>query len=110
MSRLIPFTRNQEYLLPPSMNEWLPESHLARFIVEVIDQLDWSKLTRRYSGCGSSAYHPALMLAVLVYGYATGVFSRRKIERATPDQVRGRLYDSVAFRFIAAEQRPDHDT
>jgi transposase len=102
MSRFIPFTRDQEYLLPPSMNDWLPEDHLARFIVEVVDRLDLSKLIRRYSGCGSAAYHPALLLALLVYGYATGVFSSRKIERAT--------YDSVAFRFIAAEQHPDHDT
>ena len=102
MSHFIQFDRNQQYLLPPSVDEWLPEGHLARFIVEVIDQLDLSKLTRRYSGCGSAAYHPALMLALLVYGYATGTFSSRKIERAT--------YDSVAFRFIAANQHPDHDT
>jgi transposase len=102
MSRFIPFTRDQDYLLPPSMNDWLPEDHLARFIVEVVEQLDLSKLIRRYSGCGSAAYHPAVLLALLVYGYATGVFSSRKIERAT--------YDSVAFRFIAAEQHPDHDT
>jgi transposase len=102
MSRFIQFDRNQQYLLPPSIDEWLPDGHLARFIVEVIDQLDLSKLTSRYSGCGSSAYHPAMMLALLVYGYATGTFSSRKIERAT--------YDSVAFRFIAANHHPDHDT
>jgi len=102
MSRFIQFDRNQQYLLPPSVDEWLPEGHLARFVVEVIDQLDLSKLTRRYSGSGSTAYHPALMLALLVYGYARGIFSRRKIERAT--------YDSVAFRFIAANHHPDHDT
>jgi len=68
----------------------------------VIDQLDLSKLTRRYSGGGSAAYHPSMMLALLVYGYASGTFSSRKIERAT--------YDSVAFRFIAANHHPDHDT
>jgi transposase len=102
MSRFIQFDRNQQYLLPPSVDEWLPEGHLARFIVEVIDQLDLSKLTRRYSGCGSAAYHPSMMLALLVYGYASGTFSSRKIERAT--------YDSVAFRFIAANHHPDHDT
>jgi transposase len=102
MGSFIPFSRDQEYLLPPSMNDWLPQDHLARFIVEVVEQLDLSKLIRRYSGCGSAAYHPALMLALLIYGYATGIFSSRKIERAT--------YDSVAFRFIAAEQHPDHDT
>ncbi|MGZ8159938.1 MAG: transposase, partial [Methylobacter sp.] len=100
MSRFIQFDRNQQYLLPPSVDEWLPEGHLARFIVEVIDQLDLSKLTGRYSGCGSAAYHPAMMLALLVYGYASGTFSSRKIERAT--------YDSVAFRFIAANHHPDH--
>ncbi|MGZ4995975.1 MAG: IS1182 family transposase [Methylobacter sp.] len=102
MSRFIQFDRSQQYLLPPSVDEWLPEGHLARFIVEVIDQLDLSKLTRRYSGSGSAAYHPAMMLALLVYGYASGTFSSRKIERAT--------YDSVAFRFIAANHHPDHDT
>ncbi|MGZ4924786.1 MAG: IS1182 family transposase [Halobacteriota archaeon] len=102
MSRFIQYDRNQQYLLPPSVDEWLPEGHLARFIVEVIDQLDLCKLTRRYSGSGSAAYHPAIMLALLVYGYASGTFSSRKIERAT--------YDSVAFRFIAANHHPDHDT
>lgn len=102
MSRFIPYSREQQYLLPPSMNDWLPENHLARFIVEVVEQLDLTKLTGRFSGCGSAAYHPAMMLALLVYGYATGVFSSRKIERAT--------YDSVAFRYVAAEQHPDHDT
>ena len=55
-----------------------------------------------YRGSGSASYHPRLLLGVLVYGYATGVFSSRKLERAT--------YDSVAFRFIAANQHPDHDT
>jgi transposase len=102
MSRFIPYSREQQYLLPPSMNDWLPENHLARFIVEVVEQLDLTKLTGRFSGCGSAAYHPAMLLALLVYGYATGVFSSRKIERAT--------YDSVAFRYVAAEQHPDHDT
>ena len=102
MSRFKQFDRNQQYRLPPSVDEWLPEDHLARFVVEVIDQLDLSKLTSRYSGSGSEAYHPSMMLGLLVYGYATGTFSSRKIERAT--------YDSVAFRFIAANHHPDHDT
>jgi transposase len=102
MSRFIQYDRNQQYLLPPSVDEWLPEGHLARFVVEVIDHLDLSKLTRRYSVSGSAAYHPALLLGLLVYGYASGTFSSRKIERAT--------YDSVAFRFIAANHHPDHDT
>ncbi len=102
MARFIQYDRNQQYLLPPSVDEWLPEDHLARYIVEVVDQLDLTKLTRRPTRCGSEAYHPALLLALLVYGYATGTFSSRKIERATQD--------SVAFRFIAANLHPDHDT
>jgi transposase len=102
MSRFIQVSRHQHYLLPPSVDEWLPDNHLARFIVEVIDQLDLSRLVGRYRGCGSAAYHPSVLLALLVYGYATGTFSSRKIERAT--------YDSVAFRFLSAETHPDHDT
>jgi transposase len=102
MARFIQYDRYQQYILPPSVDDWLPEDHLARYIVEVIDQLDLSKLTNRYSRRGSEAYHPALLLALLVYGYATGTFSSRKIERAT--------HDSVAFRFIAANLHPDHDT
>ncbi|MGZ8907632.1 MAG: transposase [Methylobacter sp.] len=102
MSRLIPFDRYTDYLLPPSVDDWLPENHLARFIVEVIDQLDLTKLTRQYAGRGSAAHHPSVLLGLLVYGYTTGVFTSRKIERAS--------YDSVAFRYIAANTHPDHDT
>jgi Transposase domain (DUF772) len=89
-------------LLPPSLNEWLPERHLARFVVEVIDTLDLSAMEKSYRGSGSAGYHPALLLSLLVYGYATGVFSSRKLEQAT--------FDSVAFRFIAGNDHPDHDT
>jgi transposase len=89
-------------LLPPSVDEWLPEDHLARFVVEVIDQLELSELVRQYAGRGSDAHHPAVLLGLLIYGYASGVFSSRKIERAT--------YDSVAFRYVAANTHPDHDT
>src|SRR5260370_17960922 len=94
--------RETAYLLPPSVDEWLPERHLARFIVEVIDRLDLSAMSRSYRGTGSASYHPTLLLGLLVYGDATGVFSSRKLERAT--------YDSVAFRFIAANDHPDHAT
>lgn len=102
MKRFVQVDRETDYLLPPSVDEWLPGNHLARFVVEVIDQLDLSKLTGAYAGRGSAAYHPSVLLGLLVYGYATGVFSSRKIERAT--------YDSVAFRYIAANTHPDHDT
>lgn len=102
MTRFVMADRDTPYLLPPSLNDWLNEDHLARFIVEVVDQLDLSKLTAQYAGRGSKAYHPETLLALMVYGYATGVFSSRKLEQAT--------YDSVAFRYIAAGSHPDHDT
>ncbi len=102
MSNFIVANRKTDFLLPPSVEDWLNEDHLARFVVEVIDQLDLSNLTRKYAGRGSKAHHPATLLSILVYGYATGVFSSRKLETAT--------YDSVAFRFIAANTHPDHDT
>ena len=102
MSRFVAVDRDTAYLLPPSVDEWLPQDHLARFVVEVIDQMDLSELVRQYAGRGSDAYHPAMMLGLLIYGYATGVHSSRKIERACAD--------SVAFRFIAANTQPDHDS
>lgn len=102
MNRFIPVDRQTDYLLPPSVDDWLPEDHLARFVVDVVEQLDLSELTRQYAGRGRKAHHPSVLLSLLVYGYATGVFSSRKIERAT--------YDSVAFRYLAANTHPDHDT
>ena len=60
------------YLLPPSVEDWLPQGHLARFVVEVVDQLDLSSMTSAYRGAGSAAYHPAMLLALLIYGYASG--------------------------------------
>ena len=102
MSRFRPIDRQTDYLLPPSVQDWLPESHLARYVVDVVEALDLSALKRAYAGRGSDAYHPAMLLSLLIYGYATGTHSSRKIERAT--------YDSLAFRFIACDQHPDHDT
>jgi transposase/IS5 family transposase len=97
-----PINRDTDYLLPLSVQDWLPESHLARYVVDVVEGLDLSALVRAYVGCGSEAYHPATLLSLLIYGYATGTFSSRKIERAT--------YDSLAFRYIACNRHPDHDT
>jgi transposase len=94
--------RDTGFLLPPSVDEWLPERHLARFVVEVIERLDLAAMVGAYRGSGSASYHPSVLLGLLVYGYATGVFSSRQLERAT--------YDAVAFRFIAANDHPDHDT
>ena len=74
MSNFRQMDRDTDFLLPPSVDEWLPQRHLARFVVEVVDRLDLSAMTRSYRGSGSASYHPALLLAILIYGYATGVF------------------------------------
>lgn len=102
MSNFRPIDRATPYLLPPSVEEWLPDDHLARFVVEIVEQLDLSMLERAYRGSGKAAYHPAMLTALLIYGYATGTYSSRAIEKAS--------HDSVAFRYIAANQHPDHDT
>ncbi len=102
MSRFVTVNRDTAYLLPPSVDEWLPKDHLARYVVEVVEALDLSAMTRSYAGRGSDAHHPAVLAALLIYGYATGTYSSRKIEAAT--------YDSLAFRYIAGNTHPDHDT
>ena len=96
---------NQAYLLPPSLQDWLPEGHLARFVAEVVEALDLSAIYATYEagdGRGLAAYDPRMMVRVLIYGYCRGVASSRRIERAT--------YEDVAFRYLAADQHPDHDT
>lgn len=96
---------DQPFLLPPSLQDWLPEDHLARFIADVMNELDLSAIYAEYGrkdGRGLSAYHPLLLTRLLLYGYCIGVTSSRRIERAT--------YDDVAFRYLAADQHPDHDT
>jgi len=96
---------DQPFLLPPSLQDWLPEGHLARFIAELVVGLDLSKIYGFYGrrdGRGKAAYHPVMMVRLLLYGYCVGVLSSRRIERAT--------YEDVAFRYLAADQHPDHDT
>ncbi len=96
---------NQAYLLPPSLQDWLPEGHLARFVAEVVEALDLAAIYATYEagdGRGLAAYHPRMMVRMLIYGYCRGVASSRRIERAT--------YEDVAFRYLAADQHPDHDT
>lgn len=102
MREFITANRKQYSLLPPSIEEWLPENHLARFVVEAVEMLDLSGIYRAYGVAGSKPYDPKLLLSLLFYGYATGVFSSRKLEEAT--------YDSVAFRYICGNEHPDHDT
>jgi len=101
-TRFIPVDRATPSFLPPSIDELLPRNHLARFVVDIVDRLDLSRIEASYSGRGSAAYHPAMLVALLVYGYATGTFTSRRLEEAT--------YDSIAFRYITANQQPDHDT
>jgi len=85
-----------------TLREALPPKHLARFIVDVVTQLDLSPLYARYAPVGGVAIAPEILLGLLFYGYASGVFSARKLERAT--------HESIPFRFIASDLHPDHDT
>src|SRR5215210_7051825 len=84
------------------LGDCLPSTHLARFVVDTIAQLDLSALYARYGKRGGPSYAPELLLGLLFYGYATGVFSSRKLERAT--------YESIPFRFLAGNLHPDHAT
>src|SRR5437016_1928816 len=98
-------TLDQPLLLAPSLQQWLPEGHLARFIADVTEQLDLSAIYSAYDrrdGRGQAGYHPLLMTRLLLYGYCVGVASSRGIERKT--------FEDVAFRYLAADQHPDHDT
>jgi transposase len=92
-------------LLPPALHDWLPEDHLARFVADVVHHLDLSEIYdcyERKDGRGLAAYHPEMLTRLLLYGYAIGESSSRRLEQAT--------YDSVAFRYLTADQHPDHDT
>jgi transposase len=100
-----PYAMDQQYLLPPSLRDWLPEGHLALFVSDVVDSLDLSAIMLVYEqgdGRGMPPYHPVMMVKLLVYGYCTGKTSSRKIERAT--------HEEVPFRVLAANQHPDHDS
>jgi transposase len=97
-----PTDRQTPYILPPSIEDWLPEDHLARFVIDIVEKLNLDAIQNAYTGRGIQAHHPRMLVALLFYGYATGVFSSRKLERAT--------YDSVAFRYISCNEHPDHDT
>lgn len=102
MRKFLTPDRKKRHLMPASIDEWLPEKHLARFVVEILEQLDLSAIYQEYKLSGPPPYDPRMLLGLLFYGYASGVFSSRKIEEAT--------YDSVAFRFISGNLHPDHDT
>ena len=99
-----PYFPEQDFLLPPSLREWLPEGYLAYFVSDLIDQLDLSQIERHYEReeRGYPPYHPYMMTKVLVYGYCVGVFSSRRLEK--------RLSEDIAFRVLAAGNEPDFRT
>jgi transposase len=100
----LPYQPDQQFLLPPSPQEWLPEGHLAYYISDTVDQLDLGAFHARYAkeGPRNQPFHPAMMVKVLVYGYATGVFSSRKLA--------AKLHEDVAFRVLGAGNFPKHRT
>jgi transposase len=96
---------NQSLMMPPSLHDWLPEDHLAGFVADLVPSLDLSAFYAAYEekdGRGQAAYHPVMMVRVLIYGYCIGVVSSRQIEKRT--------YEDVAFRYLSADEHPDHST
>jgi transposase len=106
MSRIyLSYDPEQKLLLPPDLRDWLPEGHLALFISDMVDELDLSAIVGSYEsgdGRGRPPYHPLMMVKLLVYGYCIGKVSSRKLEQAT--------HEDVAFRVLACNQHPDHDS
>jgi len=102
MSNFVPFNREQAFLLPPDLKAWLPEDDLAHFVVAAVDRVPLGAFAVPGRTGGKPQYHPRLMLALLIYSYANGIFSSRRIERAT--------YRDIAVRLVAANLHPDHDT
>ena len=102
MSSFIPFNRDQAFLLPPDLKAWLPEDDVAHFIVAAVERVPLGAFAVPQRTGGKPQYHPRLMLALLIHCYANGIFSSRRIERAT--------HRDIAVRFVAANLHPDHDT
>jgi len=100
----LPCDRNQVYLLPPSLTDWLPEDHLAWFVLDAVEQIDLSPFYTKYrtDGVGNSAFHPSMMATLLIYSYCTGERSSRKIEK--------HCQTDVAYKVVTANQYPDHST
>src|ERR1700756_1310285 len=102
MANFVPFNRDQSFLLPPDLKEWLPADDVAHFIVAAVDRVPLALFQVPERSGGKPQYHPRLMLALLIYCYAHGTFSSRRIERAT--------YRDLGVRFVGANLHPDHDT
>ena len=101
-ARLVSVDRDTPLLLPPSLRDWVPADHLVHFILDAVDALDLRQVQINTRGTGSEQYPPAMLLGLLIYSYATGTFSSRRIEQST--------YDSVPVRLLTADTHPDHDT
>jgi transposase len=102
MSNFVDCEREQPFLLPPDLRDWIPEDDLAHFVIEAVERVAIGAFKVNDRGTGSAQYHPRMMLALLIYCYANGLFSSRRIERAT--------YRDLGVRFVAADRHPDHDT
>lgn len=102
MPKFINIDHDTELLLPPNLRDWVPEGHLVHFVMDAVDLIDVSEASVNQRGTGSEQYPPRLLLGLLVYCYATGLFSSRQIERAT--------HENVAVRLLCADTHPDHDT
>lgn len=101
-TRFVPIDRDTPLLLPPSLRDWVPADHLVHFILDAVDALDLRQVKVNTRGTGSEQYPPHLLLALLLYSYATGTFGSRRIEQST--------HDSVPVRLLTADTHPDHDT
>ena len=102
MSKFVECARDQAFLLPPDLRDWIPEDDLAHFVIEAVERVGIGAFEVNDRGTGSAQYHPRMMLALLIYCYANGIFSSRRIERAT--------HRDIGVRFVASNQHPDHDT
>ena len=102
MAKFVERDQSQLYLLPVDMRDWVPEDDLAHFVMAAVDRVPMSAFVVNERGTGSAQYHPRMMLALLVYCYANGIFGSRRIERAT--------YRDIGVRYVASNCHPDHDT
>lgn len=102
MTGFLPFSRDQAFLLPPDAKDWLPADDVAHFVVAAVERVPLGTFAVRPIPGGKAQYHPRLLLALLIYAYANGIFSSRRIERAT--------YRDLGVRYVAANLHPDHDT
>ena len=102
MSNFVECDREQAFLLPPDLRDWLPADDLGHFVIEAVERVDLGAFKVNHRGTGSAQYYPRMLLALLIYCYANGIFSSRRIERAT--------HRDIGVRFVAANRHPDHDT